>query len=159
MDRQNQLIRQLRKGLHRELPGTAAAARLKADSSHSCLGRREGGRKVSLVFSFFWPPHTWSPWAGCVPLLKASVAIGGPLHRHIISVVQKLLFPFGPFGPQLVPPPSLNTAQASRNIPSSSAKCGRASSLAGSPASCLASPCLPFPDHQLCGAQHCCVPC
>lgn len=42
-------------------------------------------------------PHTWSPWAGCVPLLRASgssvVLSTGTSHL----VVQKLLFLFRPF--------------------------------------------------------------
>ena len=115
-----------------------------------------GGREESElgVFILLAPSPTWSPWVGCVPLLKASVAVGGPLHRHIISFVQKLPFPFGPLGLEVVPMPSLNTAHASRNIPSSSMKCDRASTPAGSPASCLASSCPPVPDPQLCGDWH-----
>lgn len=119
-------------------------------------GRRwEAGRKVSFgVFILLAPCPTWSPWVGCVPSLKASVAAGGPLHRHIISFVQKLPFPFGPLGLEVVPMPSLNTAHASRNIPSSGMKCDHASSPAGSPASCLASSCPPVPDPRLCGDWH-----
>lgn len=115
-----------------------------------------GGREESElgVFILLAPSPTWSPWAGCVPSLKASVAIRGPLHRHMISVVQKLPFPFGPLGLEVGPMPSLNTAHASRNIPSSSMKCDHASSPAGSPASCLASSCPPVPDPQLCGDWH-----
>ena len=108
-----------------------------------------------MMFSFFWPlPHLVSVGWLC------PFAEGLSCHRwpspqaHHLSCPETSLS-LWPFRPTGGPAALFKHCPASRNTPSPSAKCGRASSPAGSPASCLASACPPLTGHQLCGARHC----
>lgn len=129
---------------------------LPAEFTRWGTGRRwEGGRKVSLVFAFFWPlPRLVSVgWlCPCAEGLSCHRWSSPQAHHLSCPETSLSLWPFRPTGG---PAALFKHCPASRNTPSPSAKCGRASSPADSPASCLASACPPLTGRQLCGARHC----